>query len=128
VTFFKNVYQFQDQEQLSAKVGCGDVNQLLVVAEAKGSYNFNTPAGCPKIPNHLQLRQYQQQAVSNWFANQGRGTLKMATGSGKTITALAIVTELYQKIGLQFYWLFVLIAILLPNGTGNVASLAWNLF
>jgi len=101
VTFFKNVYQFQDQEQLSAKVGCGDVNQLLVVAEAKGSYNFNTPAGCPKIPNHLQLRQYQQQAVSNWFANQGRGTLKMATGSGKTITALAIVTELYQKIGLQ---------------------------
>jgi superfamily II DNA or RNA helicase len=25
----------------------------------------------------------------------------MATGSGKTITALAIATELYQKIGLQ---------------------------
>jgi DNA phosphorothioation system restriction enzyme len=39
--------------------------------------------------------------VANWFANQGRGTLKMATGSGKTITALAIATELYQKIGLQ---------------------------
>ncbi|WP_144875833.1 DEAD/DEAH box helicase family protein, partial [Hyella patelloides] len=30
-----------------------------------------------------------------------RGTLKMATGSGKTIIALAIATELYQKIGLQ---------------------------
>lgn len=27
--------------------------------------------------------------------------LKMATGSGKTITALAITTELYEKIGLQ---------------------------
>ncbi|WP_293337950.1 DNA phosphorothioation system restriction enzyme [Microcoleus sp. CAWBG58] len=53
------------------------------------------------MPPSLQLRQYQQQAVDNWFANRGRGTLKMATGSGKTITALAIATELYNKINLQ---------------------------
>ncbi len=53
------------------------------------------------MPPPLQLRQYQREAVANWFANQGRGTLKMATGSGKTITALAIAAELYQKIGLQ---------------------------
>lgn len=55
----------------------------------------------PRLPDSIQLRPYQQQAVKNWFANQGRGTLKMATGSGKTITALAIVTELYQCIDLQ---------------------------
>ncbi|MEG3898536.1 MULTISPECIES: DNA phosphorothioation system restriction enzyme [unclassified Microcoleus] len=53
------------------------------------------------MPPPLQLRQYQRVAVANWFANQGRGTLKMATGSGKTITALAIATELYHKINLQ---------------------------
>ncbi|MBD1828891.1 DNA phosphorothioation system restriction enzyme [Microcoleus vaginatus GB1-A2] len=53
------------------------------------------------MPPSLQLRQYQRAAVANWFANQGRGTLKMATGSGKTITALAIATELYNKINLQ---------------------------
>jgi len=53
------------------------------------------------MPPSLQLRQYQRAAVDNWFANQGRGTLKMATGSGKTITALAIATELYNKINLQ---------------------------
>jgi DNA phosphorothioation system restriction enzyme len=47
------------------------------------------------------LRSYQRQAIANWFANRGRGTLKMATGSGKTITALAIACELYQRIGLQ---------------------------
>ncbi len=57
--------------------------------------------GVPALPSGVQLRQYQKQAVSSWFANKGRGTLKMATGSGKTITALAIATELYQKIGLQ---------------------------
>ncbi|MFM7602307.1 MAG: DNA phosphorothioation system restriction enzyme [Pseudanabaena sp.] len=55
----------------------------------------------PILPANLELRDYQKEAVANWFKNNGRGTLKMATGSGKTITALAIATELYQKIGLQ---------------------------
>jgi len=79
----------------------------LALAEAKGSYNFQASLasqatlGYPIIPPSIQLRQYQQQAVTNWFGNQGRGTLKMATGSGKTITALAIATQLYQQIGLQ---------------------------
>jgi DNA phosphorothioation system restriction enzyme len=55
----------------------------------------------PKLPPSITLRAYQQQAIANWFANKGRGTLKMATGSGKTITALAIAAELYNKIQLQ---------------------------
>lgn len=70
------------------------------VAEAGGTYQ--TPAsGTPRLPDSIQLRDYQRQAVVSWFRNRGRGTLKMATGSGKTIAALAIATELYQKIGLQ---------------------------
>ena len=71
------------------------------VAELGGSYQFQSSSGTPKFPAAITLRPYQQQAVINWFKNRGRGTLKMATGSGKTITALAIATELYQKIGLQ---------------------------
>ena len=58
-------------------------------------------ANTPRLPNNLKLRDYQKQAVINWLENKGRGTLKMATGSGKTIIGLAIATELYQKIGLQ---------------------------
>jgi DNA phosphorothioation system restriction enzyme len=72
------------------------------VAE-KGSY-YHLPAnGIPKLPDDLHLRDYQQQAVISWFRNQGRGILKMATGSGKTITALAIATELQAKINLQVF-------------------------
>ena len=59
------------------------------------------PANVPTLPSWLQLRPYQEQAIANWFANKGRGTLKMATGSGKTITALAIAAQLYEKIQLQ---------------------------
>ena len=57
--------------------------------------------GLPRLPPQLKLRKYQHQAIANWFENKGRGTLKMATGSGKTIIALGIATELYQQIGLQ---------------------------
>ncbi len=72
------------------------------VGEKKGIYQAKQPlAGCPRIPPSLQLRNYQNLAVNNWFANNGRGTLKMATGSGKTITALAITCELYRQINLQ---------------------------
>lgn len=60
-----------------------------------------TLSGVPCFPKSLELRPYQQQAVASWFGNHGRGTLKMATGSGKTITALAIATNLYAKIHLQ---------------------------
>ncbi|HEY9782473.1 MAG TPA: DEAD/DEAH box helicase family protein [Leptolyngbyaceae cyanobacterium] len=79
--------------------------RLVVASEKKGKYQPTSPQlplpGCPRIPSSIQLRQYQQQAIASWFANNGRGTLKMATGSGKTITALAIACELYKQIGLQ---------------------------
>ncbi len=68
--------------------------------EKSSEYHYSN-IGTPAFPDGLILRNYQHQAVSNWLENKGRGTLKMATGSGKTIIALAIATELYQQIGLQ---------------------------
>ncbi len=82
--------------------GLADINRLVAVAESQVNYRIApVPPGCPQLPADLKLRSYQQQAIDNWFQNQGRGTLKMATGSGKTITALAIAHQLYQQIGLQ---------------------------
>ncbi|MEB3178044.1 MAG: DNA phosphorothioation system restriction enzyme [Nostocaceae cyanobacterium] len=77
--------------------------KLSIAGENKGNYQTHRQSlpGCPRIPASIQLRPYQLQATRSWFTNNGRGTLKMATGSGKTITALAITTELYRQIGLQ---------------------------
>ncbi|MBE9046926.1 DNA phosphorothioation system restriction enzyme [Pleurocapsales cyanobacterium LEGE 10410] len=68
--------------------------------ESSKSYQYYN-LGIPTFPDDLSLRKYQHLAVANWLENKGRGTLKMATGSGQTIIALAIATELYQQIGLQ---------------------------
>ena len=55
----------------------------------------------PEQPVTINLRPYQLQARDGWFAKHGRGILKMATGSGKTITALAIASRLGKELNLQ---------------------------
>jgi DNA phosphorothioation system restriction enzyme len=72
----------------------------LKVSENKIIYQAK-PQNYPQIPDNIKIRDYQQTAILSWFKNKGRGTLKMATGSGKTIIGLAITTELYQQIGLK---------------------------
>lgn len=54
----------------------------------------------PVMPVGLQPREYQRQAVRDWFLAGGRGMFEMATGTGKTITALIALTKLaetYEK-------------------------------
>lgn len=46
------------------------------------------------VPDWLEVRGYQKDAVTAWLGKQGRGILKMATGAGKTKTALIAATQL----------------------------------
>lgn len=78
------------------------------VSESKGSYNITSSKESDplryqnetlKIPSDITLREHQRQAIGEWFANAGQGILEMATGSGKTITALAATAKLYEYIG-----------------------------
>ena len=51
----------------------------------------------PAVPGHITLRNYQVGAIDAWFANGCQGLLEMATGTGKTITALACSARLYEQ-------------------------------
>jgi superfamily II DNA or RNA helicase len=51
----------------------------------------------PSVPESLVLRDYQVEAINAWFGNGCRGLLEMATGTGKTITALAASARLFQR-------------------------------
>lgn len=57
--------------------------------------NYSPPR--PAIPGHIQLRDYQREAIDAWFAHNCRGILEMATGTGKTITALAASSRLFKR-------------------------------
>lgn len=48
--------------------------------------------------SNIILRDYQLQAIEKWGKNNGRGTYKMATGSGKTITALSTINRLISLV------------------------------
>ena len=51
-----------------------------------------------KIPEFIQLREYQNEAIDKWEHNQYRGIFDMATGTGKTITGLAAASYLSEKL------------------------------
>lgn len=55
------------------------------------------PYALPAIPDSLTPRDYQSVAIDAWFKNDCRGLLEMATGSGKTITALLASVRLYEQ-------------------------------
>lgn len=50
----------------------------------------------PKIPEDVQFREYQKDAINKWCENNYRGIFDMATGTGKTYTALGAITKLYE--------------------------------
>ena len=44
-----------------------------------------------------KLKPHQEEAIKNWFEADGRGIFNMATGAGKTVTALALLTRFIEK-------------------------------
>lgn len=65
------------------------------------SNNVNTDTENPpkliiRIPENVELYNYQQDAISEWEKNNFRGIFDMATGTGKTITGLAGIAKLYD--------------------------------
>lgn len=51
------------------------------------------------LPPNIELRSYQEEAIQAWFGNDNLGLLEMATGTGKTITALAASVRLFEREG-----------------------------
>ena len=51
----------------------------------------------PDVPSYISIRDYQQQAYQNWKAKSYCGIYDMATGTGKTYTALYSIVELLKE-------------------------------
>ena len=51
-----------------------------------------------RLPKEYKLRDYQEEAIKNWMNNNYRGIFDMATGTGKTLTALGAIAKLSEKL------------------------------
>jgi superfamily II DNA or RNA helicase len=69
----------------------------------------------PAIPETLLrsdgLREYQRVAVNRWLEANGRGVFAMATGTGKTVTALVAAVRLSQALTRSRRSLLVLVTV-----------------
>ena len=70
--------------------------------DRSGDPSAGGEGGAVVIPNRwemtrdLVLHDWQSRCVDNWFAAGKRGVIKVVTGAGKTILALAIIERLQQ--------------------------------
>lgn len=59
-------------------------------AETEKEKNF------PQMPKWLKLHNYQEDAINEWIQQKHIGIYDMATGTGKTLTALSSVVKLFE--------------------------------
>ena len=55
------------------------------------------------IKDRYQLRDYQKEAMNNWINNNCKGILEMATGSGKTLTAIFSIIKVIELFKMEGY-------------------------
>ncbi len=96
-------------EAISANYGNSDIEELLdVERKLKEVKRSDRPVATtaqeeltvalPSFP-YDKPRDYQMQAFENWKNNGQQGLFAMATGTGKTITSLNCLLEIYKRNG-----------------------------
>lgn len=78
-------------------------DESLALMREVASHNYQSgPAHesppLPELEARFELRQYQKDAIKAWAENQYRGILAMATGTGKTLTAIDAVKRFRDKV------------------------------
>ena len=84
------------EKEFIEKYQMGDIDAKLL-KEGWAAYHVKPTFGLVK-PEWLNLYDYQQEAIKKWQANDYCGIFDMATGTGKTLTALGAVAELCKNV------------------------------
>jgi len=88
------------EEPLKAAVGIREPSVLISKHpkdgdSAESTAPVNRLSLLPSIPGNLEIRDYQKAAVNSWLSAEpsGHGVFALATGVGKTITAMVAATR-----------------------------------
>ena len=81
------------------KIAEDSKDAMSVTPVEKVNEEMTVPVEIIHFPSRLVLHDYQVKAIEAWFSHGGKGILEMATGAGKTFTALAAMGKVYEKCG-----------------------------
>jgi len=100
---FENMWKEEDPNLSIFKLSDRSLDKIIKFAKRSSRpYSLSVPTCHIKIPDKFltngELRPYQQEAITNWFKSNGKGIFCMATGSGKTVTALSALARLTNHV------------------------------
>lgn len=81
--------------------------QSIIEDQEEKKASLDVLLEAPKFPYPSGPREYQQLAFNNWKNNGQQGLFAMATGTGKTITSLNCLLEIYKR--LNYYKAIILV-------------------
>lgn len=61
------------------------------------SREIEGPIGA-RVPDDIELREYQKEVIASWVGENYRGIFDMATGTGKTLTGLGAISKLSEDL------------------------------
>lgn len=74
-----------------------DMEQFVPRGRGNGVIKHDTTGA--RIPDTVELHDYQKEAIAAWVGENYRGIFDMATGTGKTFTGLGAISKLSEDIG-----------------------------
>ena len=84
----KRLYEYNENLKSCNREGNCNTSVLTFPSEKKSAIY---------LPHDFKIREYQRNAIKSWESKKFRGIYDMATGTGKTLTALASVEYLFRR-------------------------------
>lgn len=95
----KNIQDLLEESLKIDNTSFGEkVRMILKRKENRFEYKIRDLKGLPRFPYSDGARGYQLLALKKWVENECKGIFAMATGTGKTITALNCLLSQYDEI------------------------------
>ncbi|TDN87071.1 type III restriction/modification enzyme restriction subunit [Salegentibacter sp. 24] len=115
-----------DSMNLNNEVYSKKVQEILKKKKLRFEEKIQEISQTPKFPYFEGPREYQKDAFKAWVKNNYSGVFAMATGTGKTITSLNCLLNIYKKE--QTYKAIILVPsiALLNQWEGEVKSFNFN--
>lgn len=89
--------QLQTRRVLANRKGANAKSNTESSQIQNSEINTVVPEKWELLPEGLELHQWQRECLPIWLVN-GRGTVKVATGGGKTLFALAVAQQLQNEL------------------------------